>query len=115
MNADSALWVPGPCAVASASALGQWVGVHQPGLHATGARLWASPGVHHAALSAAERHGGAAHPDSQGAMRPSPPVRDLAARASGAQRLDRVLQQPPTAPGARYENTRRGLCLSGLR
>ena len=32
----------------------------------------------------------------------------------GHRRLDRLLQPPPTAPSARYENTRDGVRLSGL-
>src|SRR5690606_14573475 len=48
------------------------------------------------------------------AVRTSPPLREPAACQPRDRRLDPVLQPPAPAPGAGHEDTRRGLCFSGL-
>src|SRR5690606_36865859 len=62
----------------------------------------------------AERNGGAGHPHAQGSMRASPPLREPATRQPRDRRLDPVLQPSAPAPGAGHEDTRRGVCFSGL-
>jgi hypothetical protein len=76
--------------------------------------LRATARIHHAALSAAERHGGARYQDVEGTMYPPTPVRDAAARVSGHRRLDQVLQRPTATPGVGNENAREGLRISGV-
>jgi transposase-like protein len=61
------------------------------------------------ALPAAERHGRTRHPDAERAVRAPAPLREPAACDAGDRRLDRVLQPPAPAPGAKHEDTRRGL------
>ena len=55
---------------------GQRPGLHQPPLHGPGPQPWPEAEVHHAALPAAERQGRARHPDTQGAMRSPPSLRE---------------------------------------
>src|SRR3546814_7033074 len=67
-SAHHALWIAGPGTATVPAALGQRPGVHQPRLHAPREELQPEPGIHHAALPAAKRHGRARHPAAQGAM-----------------------------------------------
>ena len=92
----------------------QRAGFHQPDIHGAGARPWPPPGIHHTALSPAERHGRARDPDPQGAMRSSPALRRHPACLARHRGLDRLLQPSAPASGAGHENTRPGIRLSGL-
>ena len=62
------------------ASLGQRPGLHQPKLYGAGARLWASTGVHYAALAGAERHGRASDPHAEGPVRASSSFRNATAR-----------------------------------
>ncbi len=84
----------------------QWPRLHQSPLHLAGPKLRLEAGVHHAALPAAERHGGARHPDPQGAVHPSPTLRQHPARHTRNRRLDQLLQPPPPTSGVGHENPR---------
>jgi len=90
------------------------VGLHLSGLHAPRAQLWASTGVHHPALPAAERHGRARYPNAERAMRASSPLRNPATPLACHRRVDPLLQHPSAPPGPRHENPRYGVCFSGL-
>ena len=109
---DCPFWHAGTRAGTIPAAQRQWLGVHQPQLHGPGARLWPAPGIHHAALSAAERHGRACHPDFEGAMHTPATIRVLAARQPCDWRLDSVLQPQAPTPGASDENPGGCFCIS---
>ena len=103
---DHPLRHAGPGSRAVPAEVRQRPGLHQSQLHAPGPQLRPEARVHHAALPAAERHGRARHPDAEGAMRPSPSLREPAARHPRNRRLDQLLQPPPPASGAGHENPR---------
>ena len=90
------------------------VGLHLSSLHAPRAQLGASTGVHHPALPAAERDDRTGHPDVEGAMCTSSPLRKPATRLAGHRRVDPLLQPPSAPPSPRHENPRYGVCFSGL-
>jgi hypothetical protein len=51
---------------------------------------------------------------AKGAVRPSPALRELGTCQPRDRRLDPRLQPPPATPGARHEDTRRRVRISGL-
>jgi len=89
------------------------VGLHLSGLHASRAQLWASTGVHHAALPTAERHDQTGHPDFERAMRASSSLRNSTTRLACHRRVDPLLQHPTAPPGPRHDH-RYGVRFSGL-
>ena len=78
--------------------------VHQPKLHGPGSRRWPAPGIHHTVQPRAERHGRARDSNLERVVRAPASVRVVATRQQNDRRLDRLLQQPATSPGARHED-----------
>ena len=105
-SADRSVRHAGARSGAVSAAIRQWLGLHESELHGTGSQLRFEAGIHHAALPAAERHGGARDPIAEGAMRTPASFRNLAACEPRDQRLDCLLQPSAPASGAEDENTR---------